>query len=70
MRAVIGSAIVLFVVVVVSQLLMWGLFVVFEKQAAPAIRPSPRTPGADGDAEEPDRHGGLHARERWPDRNC
>jgi hypothetical protein len=41
-RAVIGSAIVLFMVVVVSQLLMWALFVVFDKQAAanePPISP-------------------------------
>ena len=41
-RAVIGSAIILFVVVVVSQLVMWGLFVVFEKQATanePAVSP-------------------------------
>ena len=34
LRAVIGSAIVLLVVVVASQLLMWALFVVFDKQAA------------------------------------
>jgi hypothetical protein len=42
LRAVIGSAIVLFVVVVVSQILMWALFVVFDKQAAanePSVSP-------------------------------
>ena len=42
LRAVIGSAIVLFVVVVASQLLMWALFVVFDKQAAanePSVSP-------------------------------
>jgi hypothetical protein len=42
LRAVIGSAIVLLVVVVASQLLMWALFVVFDKQAAanePSVSP-------------------------------
>jgi hypothetical protein len=33
-RAVIGSAIVLFVVAALAQLLMWALFVVFDRQAA------------------------------------
>ena len=49
LRAVIGSAIVLIVVVTVSQLLMWGLFVVFEKQAAanePALSPLAASPAS------------------------
>ena len=49
LRAVIGSAIVLFVVVVVSQLLMWALFVVFDKQAAanePSVSPLSAPPAA------------------------
>jgi len=47
LRAVIASAIVLIVVVMVSQLLMWGLFVVFERQAAanePALSPLAASP--------------------------
>ena len=62
LRAVIASAIVLIVVVTVSQLLMWGLFVVFEKQAA-AQRAGPfAARGVAGvDAEESDGDGGLHA---------
>ena len=46
-RAVIGSAIVLIVVVVVSQLLMWALFAVFENQATanePAVSPLAAVP--------------------------
>ncbi len=42
LKAVIASAIILFVVVVVSQLLMWGLFTFFEQQATvnePAVSP-------------------------------
>ena len=49
LRAVIGSAIILIVVVTVSQLLMWGLFVVFENQAAanePAISPLAASPAS------------------------
>ncbi len=41
-KAVVASAIILIVVAVTSQLLMWGLFVVFEKQATanePSISP-------------------------------
>ena len=49
LRAVIGSAIILIVVVTVSQLLMWGLFVVFERQAAanePALSPLAASPAS------------------------
>jgi len=44
-RAVIGSAIILTVVVIVSQVLMWGLFEVFESQAKandPVVSPLAR----------------------------
>ena len=69
-RAVIGSAIVLFVVVVVSQLLMWGLFGVFERQAAanePAVSPLAAPP-----ATMPKNQTGRpsSARRPWPDRSC
>ena len=48
-RALIGSAIALVVVGVVSQILMWGLFGLFEKQAAandPAMSPLAAPPAA------------------------